>query len=143
MTDDPLNLDPETMRRLGYLTVDRLVEEIRRLPERPVLRTASPDEMRRRLSEPPPTAPETMERILERLQEDVLAFTARWDHPRHFAYVPGSGTWPAALADFIVAAWNMDASTWREASGPSQVELTVLSWFKEWIGYPPELRASS
>src|SRR5262249_15933223 len=58
-------------------------------------------------------------------------------HPRFFGYIPGAGTWPAALGDLIAAATNIDAGAWREASGPSQLELTVLDWFREWIGYPP------
>jgi hypothetical protein len=33
-------------------------------------------------------------------------------------------------------ATNVYASTWLESPGPSQVEIEVLGWFKEWIGYP-------
>ena len=50
--------------------------------------------------------------------------------------MPGCGTWPGALADLIASALNVEASTWLLAAGPSQVELVVLDWFKEWIGYP-------
>jgi glutamate/tyrosine decarboxylase-like PLP-dependent enzyme len=68
----------------------------------------------------------------------VLPFSGLCDHPRFFAYIPGSGTWPAALADLIASACNIDTSFWREATGLSQLELTVLDWFKEWIGYPAQ-----
>ena len=30
----------------------------------------------------------------------------------------------------------MNACTWLVASGPSQVELVVLDWFRRWLGYP-------
>jgi glutamate/tyrosine decarboxylase-like PLP-dependent enzyme len=40
------------------------------------------------------------------------------------------------LGDLIAAALNIDAGAWREASGPSQLELTVVDWFREWVGYP-------
>ena len=50
---------------------------------------------------------------------------------------PGSTTWPGALADFIAAACNLSADS-LECAGPSQVELTVLEWFKDWFGYPHE-----
>jgi glutamate/tyrosine decarboxylase-like PLP-dependent enzyme len=33
---------------------------------------------------------------------------------------------------------NVYAGTWMEAAGPSRVELIVLDWFKEWIGYPDD-----
>ena len=41
-----------------------------------------------------------------------------------------------ALGDFLASALNIYAGSWMESSGPSQVELQVLDWFKEWIGYP-------
>jgi len=134
--ESPLGVDLETMRRLGYRTVDMLVERAARDRDDPALRTASREEMAARLAGPPPDGPVSYERLLEQLSEDVLPFIGRWDHPRFFGFVPGSGTWPGALADFIVSAVNMDASSWREGAGPSQVELTVLDWFRDWIGYP-------
>ena len=67
---------------------------------------------------------------------ECLPFLGRFDHPRFFAYIPGAGTWPAALADLVASAANIDAGEWREAVGPSQVELIVLRWFADWIGYP-------
>ncbi len=136
MTDDPLALDADTMRAVGHRTLDWLVDEIGVLASGPALRIAEPAEMRRRLDGPPPEKGEGLDPILRSLSEDVLPFGARWDHPRLMAYVPGSTTWPGALADFIAAACNLSADLWRESAGPSQVELTVLEWFKDWFGYP-------
>ena len=50
---DPLALDPETMRELGYRTIDLLVERLQR--DEPPIRRASPAEMRERLHGPRPT----------------------------------------------------------------------------------------
>ena len=138
MEKDPLEVDPETMRRLGYRTVDLLVDRLAGLRDIPVLRHGSPAEMARRLDGPPPEGPERFERILEQLAADVLPFLSVTDHPAYFAYVPGSGTWPGVMGDLIASACNIEASYWAQAPGPNQVELTVLGWFKQWIGYPPE-----
>jgi glutamate/tyrosine decarboxylase-like PLP-dependent enzyme len=134
--DDPLAMEPEAMRRLGYAVVDRLVERAQGMRDAPVLRTAGRAELEALLHRPPPEAPDPPEAILDDLFDEVLAHTGRFDHPRFFAYIPGSGTWPAALADLVASAANIDAGEWREAAGPSQVELTVLSWFRTWLGYP-------
>ena len=53
--EDPLALDPETMRELGYRTVDLLVERLQR--EEPPIRRATPAEMRERLHGPAPAKP--------------------------------------------------------------------------------------
>ena len=63
---------------------------------------------------------------------------SKGDHPGFFAYVPFAGTWPGALGDLIASATNVYAGSWMEAAGPSQLELEVIGWFKDWIGYPAE-----
>jgi aromatic-L-amino-acid decarboxylase len=139
--DDPLALDPETMRQLGYRTVDMLVEWLNDV-DAPPLRRASPAEMQARLGGAPPEKPESCEDILDGLRRDVLPFMSRGDHPGFFAFIPFCGTWPGALGDFVAAAANVYAGSWMESAGPTQVELEVLGWFKQWIGYPDEAAGS-
>lgn len=136
MPEDPLGLDPETMRRLGYLTVDRLVERLSEPGGGRALTRASPEEMRGRIGGPPPVEGAPFEQVLEQLWADVLPYTSRCEHPRYFAFIPACGTWPGALGDFIAAALNPYVGAWMEAAGPSQVELEVMGWFAEWIGFP-------
>jgi aromatic-L-amino-acid decarboxylase len=137
---DPLALEKEAMRQLGYRTVDLLVEWLER--ESPAIRRASPAEMRKRLAGPPPEQAEPFEAILEGLERDVLPFASRDGHPRFFGFIPFSATWPGALGDLIASACNLYTGSWMESAGPSQVELEVLGWFKEWIGYPAEAAGS-
>jgi aromatic-L-amino-acid/L-tryptophan decarboxylase len=132
--DNPLGLDRETMRQLGYRTVDFLVERLN--GDGPALRRASPAEMRERLSGSISESPAPFEEVLAQLEHDVLPFASRNDHPGFFAFVPSSGTWPAALGDFIASALNIFAGSWMEAAGPSQVELEVVDCFRRWLGLP-------
>jgi aromatic-L-amino-acid decarboxylase len=136
MADDPLALDADEMRRMGYAVVDLLIRRICELGDGPVLRTATRSEMAARIDEPPPAAARDFTGLLEVLDRDVLPFVGHFDHPRFFGYIPGAGTWPAALGDLIASATNIDAGAWRESAGASQLELTVLDWFRGWIGYP-------
>jgi aromatic-L-amino-acid decarboxylase len=134
--DDPLGLDPERMRELGYRVVDMLVERQAGLDSSPIIQRATREEMEARLPQAAPAGPMNVERLLEQLSDDVLAFSSRVDHPGYLAFIPGTGTWPGALGDFIAAATNVYAGSWLEGAGPSQLELIVLGWFKAWIGYP-------
>jgi aromatic-L-amino-acid decarboxylase len=138
MSRDPLALDRETMRRMGHEVVDLLVDRIAGLADEPVLRTATRREMEARIAEPAPAEGRDFTTLLHRLDSDVLPFGAHWDHPRFFGYIPGTGTWPAALGDLIAAAVNIDSGAWREAAGATQLELTVLDWFRDWIGFPED-----
>src|SRR3954447_26947349 len=135
MNNDPLALDPETMRRIGYQTVDWLVERAARRADEPVLVEGSPEELADRVPADAPATVSSLDQILSGL-EDVLGYRSRIDHPRYLAYVPGEGTWPGALGDLIASTYNIDAGNWMESAGPTQLELTVLRWFADWIGYP-------
>ena len=123
------------MRALGYQAVDLLVERLSD-PSIPALRRATPAEMAQRVSGPPPAAPRPFEDVLAQLSADVLPYMNRADHPRFFAFIPSCQTFPGALGDFIASALNVYVGSWMEAAGPSQVELTVLDWFREWMGLP-------
>jgi len=136
--EDPLSIDPEVMRRIGYRVVDMLVDRMEALEQDRPLRTATREKMEHRLRERSPEFPDDIDAILARLEADVLPFMARWDHPRLFAFVPGAGTWPGALGDFVASALNVGADLWRESAGGTMLELVVLDWFREWIGMPQE-----
>jgi glutamate/tyrosine decarboxylase-like PLP-dependent enzyme len=136
MDRDPLEVDPEAMRQLGYRTVDWLVERATVRRNEPVLQQATPAEMASRVPPAAPALGRDLDAILDTLAGDVLPFRSRIDHPRYLGYIPGEGTWPGSLADLIASAYNIDVGNWMESAGPSHLERTVLAWFAEWIGYP-------
>ena len=129
------------MRQLGYQTVDALVDWLGDASQ-PPLHRAAPGELAGKLAQPPSEEGEPFEDVLESLFRDVLPYTSRTGHPRYFAFVPSAGTWPGALGDFIASACNVYAGSWMESAGPTQLELEVLGWFKDWIGYPTEAAGS-
>ena len=136
MGSDPLALRPEQMRTMGLAVVEMLIARIEALRDGPVLQTDTLEAMRERLAAQPSSGPRDFAELLRVLDEDVLPFVGHFDHPRFFGYIPGAGTWPAALGDLIAAATMIDAGSWREAAGPSALELSVLDWFRDWVEYP-------
>lgn len=135
---DPLAVDAERMREMAAAVIDLLVELIADPRGRPTVTTADATELKARLDRPAPEAGRPFEEALAELARDVLPFTSRTAHPGYFAFIPGSGTFVGALGDLLASALNIENSNWLDASGPSQLELVVLDWFKGWIGYPPE-----
>jgi glutamate/tyrosine decarboxylase-like PLP-dependent enzyme len=120
------------MRALGYRTVDALVDWLTD-ESQPAIRHATPAELAERIRG---SSRNSFDAALATLFDDVIPYTSRGEHPGFFAYVPFAGTWPGALGDFIASACNVYAGSWQEGAGPTQLELEVLDWFKEWIGYP-------
>jgi glutamate/tyrosine decarboxylase-like PLP-dependent enzyme len=136
--DNPLELSPAAMRDLGHRVVDLLVDRIVTLDSQPAWRGGSRTELEARLRTAPSERPGDIDEILRTLRDDVLEFAARVDHPRFLGFVPGSPTWPGVLADFIASGCNVFAGSWLGGSGPAEIELVVLDWFKEWLGLPAD-----
>ena len=134
MPTDPLALPPDEMRRLGYAAVDALVAATTDW-SMPPIRRATREEMRDLLDAPPPEEGVGASEALDRLLGDVVPHIARLDHPRYFAFIPCSGTWPGASA--TRAGLSLTRLVARRGRA-EQLELTVLDWFKEWIGYPAD-----
>ena len=138
--DRPARLEfaPERMRELGYRVIDLLVDRYAGLREQPVWRGATRAQLDERLAQDAPEAPTPFETVLARLVDDVLPFRAQVDHPRFFAFVPGAPTWPGVLGDLIASGANIFQGTWLSSAGISALELTVLDWFRHWVGYPDQ-----
>src|SRR5947209_490269 len=134
---DPLALGADEMRELGYRTIDLLV---RRLTDEaaPAMRRGARPELSVRIDSSVPNQPRTWSDLLGELDEGVLDFTSRLAHRGYFAFIPASSTFPGALGDLISSALDIDAGSWSSAAGPSHLELVVLDWFKQWIGYPTD-----
>ena len=130
--------DPEEMRRSGYEVVDAIVERWANLRDGPAWQGATRDRLEPLLHGPAPEEGRDLEDLLGTILKDVMPFAGRIDHPRFLAFIPSSPTWASVLASFLIAGYNVFQGTWLESSGPSQIEVTVLDWFREWLGYPAE-----
>jgi aromatic-L-amino-acid decarboxylase len=138
MVDHPLAMDVEAMRRTGYAAVDALVARLANPQADPVLRRASPTQMRARLGGPAPEQGGGLDAVLARVIEDVLPYAAGTNHPGYFAFIPYFTTWPAAVAELIAAAANVSPWAWMESPAATQIELEVIDWFRTWLGMPPD-----
>lgn len=131
-----LDLSPDRMLELAALASRLVVERLGGLDSEPAWRGGSRSELEAIMREDPPEEGRPAEDVIRRAAEEILPVAGRVDHPRFFAFVPSSPTWPGILADYMAAGHNIFQGTWLGASGPSQLELVVLDWFRDWIGYP-------
>ncbi len=133
---DGLSMAPELMLDLARKAAEILVERIEGLPKESAWEGDFQQILADRLMEDPPEHGRPAEEVLERAAREILPVALRLDHPRQFAFIPSSPTWPGVLADFMAAGYNINQFTWLASSGPSQLELVVIDWFRRWIGYP-------
>jgi aromatic-L-amino-acid/L-tryptophan decarboxylase len=129
-------MSAEEMRALANRATDLIVRRVESLRSEAPWRGASRFDLEPLLREPPPEHGRDALAVLNRVASDVLPVAARVDHPRFLAFVPSSPTWPGVIADYLAAGFNIFQGTWLGSGGPSQLELVVIDWFRQWIGFP-------
>jgi aromatic-L-amino-acid decarboxylase len=130
--------DADTLRAFGEQVLDLLLLHFKTLPEQPVGRSASRAEMEALLREPVPEVGQRFEDVLQIFAERVAANSCRINHPRFLAFIPAAPNFISVLGDLLCSGTNFFAGVWLEASGPSQVELVVLDWFRQFLDMPEQ-----
>ena len=124
------------MLELGGRIVELLVDRIEAVGEGGAWDGEFRQVLEERFLKPPPEQGRPAADVVEQVARDVLPYAARLDHPRFFGFIPSSPTWPGVLADFLASGFNINSCTWLVSSGTSQIELVVVDWMRQWIGYP-------
>jgi aromatic-L-amino-acid decarboxylase len=130
-------LDPEdweAMRALGHQMVDDMLDYLSTVRQRPPWRHA-PDEVKVHFKRPVPLEPQPAEEIYKEFLEYVLPYPFGNIHPRFWGWVLGTGTILGAFAELLAASMNTNSGGLAYHSA-NYVELLVIDWFKEILGFP-------
>jgi aromatic-L-amino-acid decarboxylase len=126
------------MRRLVEAAMDRIVAHVDSLPEQPASHTAGGARLARSLAEPLPESGTPFRKLLDLLFDRAVPRSINTAGPGYLAYVPGGGLLHAAVADLIADSVNRYVGLFGAAPGLAQLEINVIDWFKEMVGFPPE-----
>ncbi len=130
-TLDPQNWDE--MRRLGHRMVDDMITYLQTLRDRPAWRP-TPPEVKEHLRQPLPLQPQGVEKAYQDFVENVLPYPHGNIHPRYWGFVNGTGTVFGMLSEMLAATVNPNVGGADHSA--VYVELQVLDWCKEMLGYP-------
>ena len=122
---DLLDIDPEQLRALGYWVVDRTIEHLATLNDRPAITTGTLDDLTAALGGPVPQSPTSVDEGLRLLADIALENQQHGDHPRYFARVPAPSSYPAILGEWLATGMQGVSSSWGGGSGTATIELVV------------------
>ena len=131
-----LELDRETMLRIGRQVCDCVVQHLSTIRDQPAQRSLPRPDAERLIGTAPSETGVEFDALLAFLRDRVFPYHAREPHPHFMGYIPSSPTFPAVLGDWLASGYNFFAGVWSVASGPNEIELVVLDWFREWLGMP-------
>ncbi len=131
-------LDPENwgeFRGFAHRVLDDALDYLAGVRERPVWQSV-PEEVRARFTGPLPREGEGIADAYQAYKDCVQPYPLGNIHPRFWGWVNGTGTPLAVLADMLAATMNVNAAGFNHA--PTFVELQVLAWLKQIMGFPPQ-----
>jgi len=128
------------MQQMGRQVADFVAQHLATLRDQPAYSKLDRASARQLLDADPPMHPSSFDAVLAQFGERVVPHHAREPHPRFLGYIPSCPTFPAVMGDWLATGFNFFAGVWSVAAGPTEVELTVLEWFRRWMGMPEGTR---
>lgn len=132
-----LDLDGGAIRGLVRDVLDRLVPWLERMPESPVARLDGSRKLAASLREGWPEEGTPWRQLLARLDR-ALQISLHTTSPGYLGYVPGGGLPHAAIADLYSGLTNRFTGLWMPAPGFVALEIEVIRWFCDMVGFGPE-----
>lgn len=132
-----LQMSREEMREFGSQVMELILDHFENLPNIPV--TQSNPESTRHINrgiQPIPFVGTRPTAVLQDLQKTVLTQMIHADHPRYLAFVPGPNNFVSVMGDLLASGFNMSPCFEKDSAGPTQIEWTVLDWFRQFFGLP-------
>lgn len=132
-----LDWEPKRARAFADRTTDLWEELLQRLPELPVGRRFTAEQVRDAVAIPVPDEPMPEDELFDYLRAMTFEWSGYLGHPRFMAYISGAGTVPGAAADLLAAGLNMNVGGWMLSPSATEIELALTRWFaNEVFGLP-------
>ena len=130
-----LELSAENMRHITSTAMEHAIEYVQALPEMPASDLEGAQELAAGFREPLPEKGQEFDALLPRLGAAARkGFNA--PGPGYLAFIPAGGVYPSAVGDFLSLAYNRYVGVWNPSPPFVQLELTVLDWIRDLIGFP-------
>lgn len=135
--NETFDMDPEEIRKLGYHAVDLIVDYFSNISQSPILPNITLEEIKGQINELLPQIKQDPSIVLDDCQEKIIKNAVHIGSPRFLGWVLASVTPIGAFADGIAGALNQNVAV-SGVGMATAVELLVIDWIKEIIGYDPQ-----
>jgi glutamate/tyrosine decarboxylase-like PLP-dependent enzyme len=134
------SLDPDAaeMVRLGRLAADEVAGYLAGLRAMRVSDPGPASELVPLVDEQLPEVGLGIEDGIRSFFERVVPRMTRVNHPRFHAYIPAPSSFAGTVGQVLAAGTNPFVGSWLGGATVSALELTVLRWIAELVGYPAD-----
>jgi aromatic-L-amino-acid decarboxylase len=128
------------MTAMADAVVARCIDHLASAADQPSCGDVDAAALCRAMREEAPEHGTSLDRMLDQLFDEWVPRSFTTIGPGYFAFIPGGGLFPAALADFITDTTNRFTGIWQAAPALVQLEANALDWLRDWMDFPAETR---
>jgi len=132
------DMPKEEFKKYGYELIDWAANYLEGIEDYPVTPNIKPGDIKSKLPNVAPATSQGFENFISDLNEIITPGVNHWQHPNFMAYFNSSGSGPGILGELIASAFNTNGMTWKSNPASTELEETVLNWFRDMLGLPKE-----
>ncbi|NEK21938.1 aspartate aminotransferase family protein [Sulfitobacter sp. JBTF-M27] len=129
-------MDWEDFRKRGRDAADWAADYHLYLRDRPVRAQTKPGEIIAQLPKSAPDTAESIDAILNDLEQTIMPGMTHWQHPRFFAYFPANAAPVSVLAESYVNAIAAQCMLWQTSPAATELETRTCDWMRQAVGLP-------
>ncbi len=127
-------MSPEEFRKAAHTHSEWIAEYMEQVRDFPVVPAVRPGDIAANLPKAGPEKGEPIEQIFADFQTKIFPGLTLWNHPNFNAWFSASSTPPSVLAEFLMAALNINAMLWKSSPAATELEMVTLGWLRQWLG---------
>jgi len=137
------HMTPDQFREEGKKIIDWIADYYENIEQFPVLSQVKPGEILSSLPETPPQKGETMDKMMQDIDEKIMPGITHWQSPNFYAYFPSNTSFPSILGDLVSSGLGVQGMIWATSPAATEVETRVLDWLAEMMGMPERFKSTS
>jgi L-2,4-diaminobutyrate decarboxylase len=120
----------------GRDLLERMVEYLTTVEDRPVSTPRSPSELAERWAVPLPRSGQPAAEVWDEVWDGVVGDAIHLAHPMYMGHQVAPPLPHAVLADTLASLLNQSVAVWEMSPTGTPVEVQVVAWMRELLGYP-------
>lgn len=132
------DMPKKEFKKYGHQLIDWAADYLDNVETHPVLPNLKPGEIKSKLSKSAPKKGEDLKMAIRDLDKLILPGVNHWQHPNFMAYFNSTASGPGILGEILSAVFNTNGMLWKSNPSSTELEETVLNWFREMTGLPKE-----
>lgn len=120
------------------MIIDFLADYYQNIANYPVLSQVEPGYLKNLMPSHAPLNPESIETILQDLQQHIVPGLTHWQSPNYFAYFPSSGSTAGFLGEVLSTGFNLVGFNWVSSPAATELESIVMDWLGQILKLPKD-----